>query len=334
MVASSQTSMTIRTNKTKATRIPTIDLSMERSELSKLIVQACEEYGFFKVVNHGVPKNVILRMEEEGTEFFAKPSSEKCQVGPATPFGYGCRNIGLNGDMGNLEYLLLHTNPLSISQGSKIIANDPNKFGCAVNDYIEAAKEVAAEILDLVAEGLCVPDKFSLSNLITDFSSDSVFRINHYPSLNQKTELSKHNSDQLDSNNNNIGFGEHSDPQILTILGSNNVSGLQISTFNGFWIPVPSDPDAFFVIVGDSLQVLTNGRFRSVRHRVLTNTIVKARMSMMYFAAAPLNWWIKPLPKMVTPKNPIIYKPFTWAQYKEAAYSLKLGDSRLHLFQA
>ncbi|OIW06087.1 hypothetical protein TanjilG_29843 [Lupinus angustifolius] len=227
-------------------RIPTIDLSMHRSELSKHVVKACEEYGFFKVVNHSVPKNVILRMEEESAEFFAKPSSEKCQVGPATPFGYGCRNIGLNGDMGNLEYLLLHTNPLSIFEGSKTIANDANKFSCAVNDYIKAAREVAAEILDLVAEGLCVPDKFSLSKLITDFNSDSVFRINHYPPLKQKNQLSKHN---------NIGFGEHSDPQILTILRSNNVSGLQIYNRNGFWIPVTSDPNAFFVIVGDSLQV-------------------------------------------------------------------------------
>lgn len=338
MVAPSPTSMMVRSKKTKAMGIPTIDLSMERSKLSEEVVKACEEYGFFKVVNHSVGKEVISRLEEEGTEFFSKSSSEKRQAGPANPFGYGCRNIGPNGDMGHLEYLLLHTNPLSISEKSKTIANDPTKFSCAVNDYIEAAKELTCEILDLVAEGLWVQDKSSLSKLIKDVHSDSLLRINQYPPVSLKgnhnwdTSKPEQSQNTNNNNNNNIGFGEHSDPQILTIMRSNDVGGLQISTHDGLWIPVPPDPNQFFVMVGDALQVMTNGRFGSVRHRVLTNT-AKARMSMMYFAAPPLNWWITPLPKMVTAHNPSLYKPFTWAQYKQAAYSLRLGDSRLDLFK-
>lgn len=128
MVVPSPTSTKITSNKTRAMGIPTIDLSMERSQLSQTVVKACEEYGFFRVVNHNVPKEVIARLEEESAEFFSKPSHEKRRAGPASPFGYGFTNIGPNGDIGDLEYLLLHANPLSIAQISKTIANDSTKF--------------------------------------------------------------------------------------------------------------------------------------------------------------------------------------------------------------
>ncbi|GMJ01016.1 Arabidopsis thaliana gibberellin 2-oxidase 4, ARABIDOPSIS THALIANA GIBBERELLIN 2-OXIDASE 6 [Hibiscus trionum] len=327
MVAVSSTACT-RAKKTREVGIPVVDLSLNRSIVSELIVKACEEYGIFKVINHGVPWEITSRLEAEGVQFFGKPAGEKRRAGPATPFGYGLKNIGLNGDKGELEYLLLHTNPFSIAERSVSISNDPHNFTCAVTDYIGAVKELASEVLDLVAEGLWIPDRHALSRQIKDVKSDSILRFNHYPAVkNHSPSLKACKEDR-------IGFGEHSDPQILTVLRSNGVAGLEICLHDDeLWIPVPPDPTQFYVIIGDALRVLTNGRFVSARHRALANSSRHSRLSMMYFGAPPLNTTISPLPQFVSPQNPRLYRPFTWGEYKKAAYSSRLADCRLDLFK-
>ncbi|KAE9601522.1 hypothetical protein Lal_00040686 [Lupinus albus] len=302
--------------------LPIVDLKAEKSVVKKLIVKACEEYGFFKVINHGITHETIAKMEESSFDFFAKPVTQKKQASPA----YGCKNIGFNGDIGEVEYLMLNATTPSITHLSDTISND---FRCSVSAYREAVKKLACEILEVMAEGLGVPDRSFFSRLINHIDSDSILRLNHYPPIiNNNKDRDKSSS----YNYTKIGFGEHSDPQILTILRSNDVGGLQISPEDGVWIPVTPDPSAFCVNVGDVLQVMTNGRFVSVRHRAMTNSY-KSRMSMVYFGAPPLNACIVAPPVLVTPQRPSLFRPFTWADYKKATYSLKLGDTRINLFR-
>lgn len=123
-----------------------------------------------------------------------------------------------------------------------------------VSGYIEAVREVACEILDLMAEGMWVPDTSVFSRLIRDVDSDSILRLNHYPPL--MPTATPHVCNQTHAySTKKLGFGEHSDPQILTLLRSNDVPGLQISLSQGVWVPVSPDPTAFCVNVGDVLQV-------------------------------------------------------------------------------
>ncbi|KAL8148709.1 hypothetical protein AgCh_005898 [Apium graveolens] len=298
--------------------IPVIDLSNPDS--TSCLVEACEDYGFFKVINHGIPTHFISNLETQAIDFFSLPLHEKEKAGPPNPFGYGNKSIGRHGDIGWLEYLLLTTDhDFDYQKLASVSAQTPENFRQAVNDYVSAVKNMACQILELLADGLKIQEKNVFSKLLMDEQSDSVFRLNHYPASPDK---------------NLIGFGEHTDPQIISVLRSNNTSGLQISLKDdSSWFSVPPDQDSFFINVGDSLQVMTNGRFKSVKHRVLANS-EKSRVSMIYFGGPPLSEKIAPLPSLLMEgENSSLYKEFTWFEYKKSAYESRLADNRLCLFE-
>lgn len=302
--------------------VPLIDLSKPDSK--HLLVKACREFGFFKVINHGVPTEFITKLESEAIKFFSLPLSEKQKAGPPDPFGYGNKKIGPNGDIGWVEYILLTTysEEFDYHRFESIFGMTPQGLRDAVYDYVSSVKKMACEILELMAEGLNIEEKNVFSKLLMDEESDSVFRLNHYPPY----------PDDLHGRN-LIGFGEHTDPQIISVLRSNNTCGLQIQLKDGSWISIPPDQSSFFINIGDSMQVLTNGRFKSVKHRVLANS-KKSRLSMIYFGGPPLSEKIAPLPSLMELEGEdSLYKEFTWFEYKKSAYKSRLADNRLLLFQ-
>ncbi|AQL00384.1 gibberellin 2-oxidase10 [Zea mays] len=306
--------------------VPVVDLSGPGA--ARAIVDACERFGFFKVVNHGVPAATMDVAESEAVGFFAQAQADKDRAGPRAsyPFGYGSKRIGLNGDMGWLEYLLLAVDSASLSDACPVPSGAA--FRSALNEYVAAVRDVAARVLEAMAEGLGIADAAALSSMVTGAGSDQVFRVNHYPPCPALQGLG--------CTATATGFGEHTDPQIISVLRSNGTSGLQVALRDAAqaqqWVSVPSDRDAFFVNVGDSLQVLTNGRFESVKHRVVTNSL-KSRVSFIYFAGPALEQRIAPLAQLLAEGEESLYREFTWGEYKTAAYKTRLGDNRLAQFQ-
>uniref|UniRef100_J3L479 gibberellin 2beta-dioxygenase n=1 Tax=Oryza brachyantha TaxID=4533 RepID=J3L479_ORYBR len=298
--------------------VPVVDLGSPGA--ARAVVDACERYGFFKVVNHGVATDTMDKAESEAVRFFSQPQADKDRSGPAYPFGYGSKRIGFNGDMGWLEYLLLAVDNASLADACTVPSCAV--FRTALNDYISAVQKLAVRVMEAMAEGLGIAPADALSSLVTAEGSDQVFRVNHYPPCRALQGLGCSVT----------GFGEHTDPQLVSVLRSNGTSGLQVALRDGQWVAVPSDRDAFFVNVGDSLQVLTNGRFRSVKHRVVANSL-KSRVSFIYFAGPPLAQRIAPLPQLLGEGEQSLYKEFTWGEYKKAAYKSRLGDNRLAQFE-
>ncbi|XP_059623035.1 gibberellin 2-beta-dioxygenase-like [Cornus florida] len=304
------------------TGIPVINLSSP--DAKNHIVDACQQFGFFKLINHGVSIDITSRLEVEAIKFFDLEQPDKDKAGPLNPFGYANKTIGQNGDMGWLEYLLFSTNPELLCQTSlSISTQNPAIFWSALNDYVSAVKNMCFEVLELIVDALKIGPRNALSKLLRDYNSDSILRINHYPPC---PEL------QAFGNQNFIGFGEHTDPQIISVLRSNNTCGLQIALCDGTWVSVPPDPFSFFINIGDVLQVLTNGRFRSVKHRVLSHNS-KSRVSMIFFGAPPLTQKITPISSLMEEGEEYLYTDFSWAEYKNSALKTRLNDHRLRAFE-
>jgi gibberellin 2-oxidase len=217
---------------------PVVDLSSP--DAPRLIADACERFGFFKLVGHGVALDNMNKLESEAVRFFSQSQAEKDRSGPPYPFGYGSKRIGLNGDMGWLEYLLL-----AVDSGSNS-ASLSAAFRAALGEYVAAVRAVALRVMEAMAEGLGIAPLDAISGMVSAEGSDQVFRVNHYPPC---AALQGRGCSAT-------GFGEHTDPQLVSLLRSNGTSGLQIALQDdGRWVSVPSDRDAFFVNVGDSLQV-------------------------------------------------------------------------------
>jgi len=77
---------------------------------------------------------------------------------------------------------------------------------------------------------------------------------------------------------------------------------------------------------------MTNGRFKSVRHRVLANC-KKSRVSMIYFAGPSLTQRIAPLTCLIDNEDERLYEEFTWSEYKNSTYNSRLSDNRLQQFE-
>ena len=198
-------------------------------------------------------------------------------------------------------------------------------FSYMLAEYMSRVQEVALRVLELMAEGLGMKDTNAFSRMVQRDGSDVLLRVNHYP-LAMRHEAAAGGA---------VGFGEHTDTQIISVLRSNSASGLQIALRDGSWVPVEPDPASFFVNVGDSMQVLTNGRYRSVRHRVVAGAGAgeRARLCMIYFGAPAPSERIAPVPELIGDGEASHYRSFTWREYKAAAYRSRLADRRLDGFQ-
>ena len=255
-----------------ASTIPVIDFSNfenNKTAVASAVNTACVQHGFFYVAGHGVPEELQQRLHELSAAFFALPVKEKMAIamhhaGPAWR-GYFPVNGELTSGKPDLKEGIYFGTELS-AEDSRVKAgmplHGPNLFPSAVPgfketvlEYMEAVTGVGHLVMSAISLALQLPEDY----FYQQYNQDPLilFRIFHYPPRVPGTQQ--------------WGVGEHTDYGLLTILKQDAVGGLQVKSGNE-WIAAPPVENTFVCNIGDMLDRMTGGLYRSTPHRVINES--------------------------------------------------------------
>ncbi|XP_065877307.1 oxoglutarate-dependent flavonoid 7-O-demethylase 1-like [Euphorbia lathyris] len=290
-------------------------ISGDNDELNKFD-NACREWGFFQVVNHGARKSVVERMKRELEELFNLPMEEKKKMWQEAGNMEGFGQHFVVSEEQKLDWadlFFLVTLPTHIRK-PHIYSALPSSFREGVEAYSEELGNLAKRILEQMGKALGIDSNDIKENYEQGFQS---MRMNYYPPCPQPDQV--------------IGLNPHSDAGGLTILlHVNEIEGLQIKK-DGNWIPVKPLPHAFVINIGDSLEIMTNGIYPSIEHRATVNS-KKERLSIATFYSPRLDGKVGPAPSLITPQNPAKFTTMMAADFYKGFFARELrGKSYLEV---
>jgi isopenicillin N synthase-like dioxygenase len=256
------------------------------------IQAACRNYGFFYVTGHGVPAGLIADLTDASAEFFALPEPEKLEIamtrGGRAWRGYFPVGAELTSGRPDLKEGLYFGAELAVDD-PRVLAGLPlhgqNLFPARVSRlrplvlaYLDALTTAGQAVLTGVALSLGLDGDYFAAGYTAD--PTILFRIFHYPP-SPATGI-------------DWGVGEHTDYGLVTLLAQDDNGGLQVATPGG-WIDAPPIPGTLVCNIGDMLDRMTGGWYRSTPHRV-RNVSGRGRLSFPFFLDPGFGDEVPPLP--------------------------------------
>ncbi|CAA7022638.1 unnamed protein product [Microthlaspi erraticum] len=255
----------------KNIKFPVVDLSKlngeERDQTMALINDACENWGFFELVNHGLPHDLMDNVEKLTKEHYKKSMEQKF-------------------------------NDMLKSKGLDTLDTEVEDVDWESTFYLRhLPKSNLYDVPDMSDE---------YRTAMKDFGPTFGTKVSNYPSC-PKPEMIK-------------GLRAHTDAGGLILLFQDDkVSGLQLLK-DGDWVDVPPLNYSIVINLGDQLEVITNGRYKSVMHRVVTQKEGN-RMSIASFYNPGSDAEISPATSLVGKENE--YPSFVFDDYMKLYAGVK-----------
>src|SRR5579863_7522742 len=260
------------------------------------IQAACREYGFFYLTGHGVPPGLVDDLASASAEFFALPLDDKLEIamerGGRAWRGFFPVGAELTSGQPDLKEGLYFGTELPGDDprvragiplhGSNLFPRQVPRLRPLVLAYLDALTLAGQAVL----AGIALSLDLDAGYFATGYTADPtiLFRIFHYPPSPPQTE--------------DWGVGEHTDYGLVTLLAQDDSGGLQVAvpTGNGQrWIEAPPVPGTLVCNIGDMLDRLTGGWYRSTPHRV-RNLSGHGRLSFPFFLDPGFAAEVPPLP--------------------------------------
>ncbi|HEY7502333.1 MAG TPA: 2-oxoglutarate and iron-dependent oxygenase domain-containing protein [Vicinamibacterales bacterium] len=259
---------------------PFLARSSSRRAEAQAIRRACRDCGFFYVRGHGVSEELLARLDAQSRAFFALPLEQKLAirmarggrawrgyfpVGGELTSGKPDQKEGLyfGAELADDHPKVAARTPL---HGRNLFPNEIPGFRETVLEYIDAATRIGHALMEGLALSLGLDESYFHERYTHD--PLVLFRIFSYPP-------------HVVGPDESWGVGEHTDYGLLTILLQDAVGGLQVKSPRG-WIDAPHLPGTFICNIGDMLDRMTSGVYRSTPHRV-RNPTGRARLSWPFF---------------------------------------------------
>ncbi|XP_024959576.1 leucoanthocyanidin dioxygenase-like [Cynara cardunculus var. scolymus] len=310
-------------NDPNAPQLPTIDLNHihsqdleTRQKCRDELTKAATVWGVMHLVNHGISGDLIRRVKAAGESFFDQPVEEKekyCNdIASGKIQGYGSKLA--NNACGQLEWedYFFHLVFPEEKRDLTIWPTTPDDYIPATTEYAKQLRALATKILSVLSLGLGL-EEGRLEKEVGGMEELLLqLKINYYPKCPQP-ELA-------------LGVEAHTDVSALTFILHNMVPGLQLF-YGGRWVTAKCVPDSIILHIGDTIEILSNGKYKSILHRGLVNK-EKVRISWAVFCEPPKDKIIlKPLPETVSEEEEPLFPPRTFHQHMEHKLFRKNNDA-------
>lgn len=280
----------------------------ERNATMEKIKDACENWGFFELVNHSIPVEMLDTVERMTKEHYSKCMEQKFKEMVASK-GLESAESEMNDVDWESTFFLRHRPVSNISE----IPDLDDEYRKVMKEFAGEIEKLAEQLLDLLCENLGLEKGYLKKVFHGNHGPTFGTKVSNYPPC-PKPDLIK-------------GLRAHTDAGgIILLFQDDKVSGLQLLK-DGQWVDVPPMKHSIVINLGDQLEVITNGKYKSVVHRVIAQTDGN-RMSIASFYNPGSDAVIYPAPALVEKnkeKCPA-YPKFVFEDYMKLYVGLKFQE--------